>query len=76
MVNNEKILEVVKYTGALILSAGILIFLFGMFSDDAGAITGIGIGTIMGAIFIFIMGIFLAGTEEMIMKGRRGKGGV
>ena len=73
MENHSKIMEAVKYTGALILSAGILIFLFGIFSDDAGAYTGIGIGTIMGAIFIFIMGIFLVGTEEMVAKIGRNK---
>ena len=34
-----------------------------------------GIGTIMGAVFIFVMGIFLVASEEMIIKirGRKAK---
>ena len=36
-------------------------------------ITGVGIGTIMGAVFIFVMGIFLVASEEMVTKIRGSK---
>lgn len=34
--------------------------------------TGIGIGTIMGAVFIFLMGVFFVATEEMLEKSFKG----
>ena len=56
-------------------NSGIALFLYGFFVSDYGNITGIGIGTIMGAVFIFVMGIFLVASEEMIIKirGRKAK---
>ena len=48
------------------------IFLYGFFVSDYSAITGIGIGTIMGAIFIFMMGVFFVATEEMLEKTDKG----
>jgi uncharacterized membrane protein len=35
-------------------------------------VTGIGIGTIMGAIFIFLMGVFLVISEEMVTNTKKG----
>ena len=34
-------------------------------------ITGIGVGTVMGAVFIFLIGMFLIATEEMLNKSHR-----
>lgn len=62
---NEKLLKATKYVGASILWIGIAIFLYGFFASDYSYITGIGIGTVMGAVFIFLMGVFLVATEEM-----------
>ncbi|SHH64408.1 MULTISPECIES: hypothetical protein [Virgibacillus] len=62
---NEKLLKATKYVGASILLTGIAIFLYGFFVSDYSYITGIGIGTVMGAVFIFLMGVFLVATEEM-----------
>ncbi|RFA34503.1 hypothetical protein CAI16_11375 [Virgibacillus dokdonensis] len=59
---NEKLLKATKYVGA---RTGIAIFLYGFFVSDYSYITGIGIGTVMGAVFIFLMGVFLVATEEM-----------
>ena len=69
------ILNATKYVGGSILILGIALFLYGFFVSDYGNITGIGIGTIMGAVFIFVMGIFLVASEEMIIKirGRKDK---
>lgn len=63
--DNEKILYGTKYIGAILLFTGIMIFIYGFFVSDCSYITGIGIGTVMGAVFIFLMGIFFVATEEM-----------
>lgn len=63
-----KILNAVKYVGFTLLAIGISIFLYGFFVSNYSAITGIGIGTIIGAVFIFLMGIFFVATEEMQIK--------
>ncbi|NBJ67929.1 MULTISPECIES: hypothetical protein [Clostridia] len=70
---NEKLLNATKYVGASVLLIGIAIFLYGFFVSDYSQITGIGIGTVMGAVFIFLMGVFLVATEEMI-DNRKKKG--
>ena len=65
MESKTKILNAVKYIGSTILALGVAIFLYGFFVSDYGAVTGIGIGTVMGAVFIFLMGVFFVATEEM-----------
>lgn len=72
MESKQAMLNIVKYTGGTILAIGISIFLYGFFISDYSAITGIGIGTIMGSIFIFLMGVFFVATEEMQDKTDKG----
>lgn len=72
MESKQAMLNTVKYTGGTILTIGISIFLYGFFISNYSAITGIGIGTIMGAIFIFLMGVFFVATEEMQEKRDKG----
>ena len=72
MNSNLNILNAVKYVGASILTIGIIIFSFGFFASGSSAMTGIGIGTIMGAVFIFLMGVFFVATEEMLEKSYKG----
>jgi magnesium-transporting ATPase (P-type) len=64
------ILKATKYVGGSTLILGIALFIYGFFVSDYGNVTGIGIGTIMGAVFIFVMGIFLVASEEMVTKIR------
>ena len=54
-----KIITATKITGAIILTIGITIFLYGMIVSDYVFITGIGVGAVMGAVFIFLIGMFL-----------------
>ncbi|WP_042220634.1 hypothetical protein [Oceanobacillus manasiensis] len=68
MKTGKKMLNAVKIAGATVLTLGIVIFLYGFFVSDYSAITGIGIGTIMGAVFIFLMGVFFVATEEVLEK--------
>ncbi|BAQ11128.1 hypothetical protein OXB_2657 [Bacillus sp. OxB-1] len=63
-----QMLNAVKVVGITVLAIGISIFLYGFFVSDYSSITGIGIGTVMGAIFIFLMGVFFVATEEMHEK--------
>ncbi|MBM7717603.1 hypothetical protein MHB50_06170 [Siminovitchia sp. FSL H7-0308] len=67
-----KILNAVKYIGSTILLLGMGIFLYGFFVSDTSAMIGIGIGTVMGAIFIFLIGVFFVATEEMESKTDKG----
>lgn len=69
----EKLLNAVKLTGGSILTIGIIIFAIGFFSNESSILTPIGIGTIMSAIFIFVMGLFLVASEEVLMKTHTGK---
>ncbi|CAM3891623.1 hypothetical protein [Lederbergia lenta] len=69
---NLKLLNATKYIGYTILTIGIAIFLYGFFISEYSIATGVGIGTVMGAIFIFLMGVFFVATEEMQKKTTKG----
>ncbi|MRG88332.1 hypothetical protein [Salinibacillus xinjiangensis] len=71
MENNAKMLSAVRYIGSTVLSIGILLFLFGVYDSGFGTLASIGIGTVMGAIFIFLMGVFFVATEEVLEKTER-----
>ncbi|MFD1848462.1 hypothetical protein [Oceanobacillus bengalensis] len=65
-----KILNVTRYICGTLLTIGTIMFLYGAFVSGLSTVTGIGIGVVMGAVFIFIMGLFLEITDEMIVKKR------
>lgn len=67
-----RILDAAKYVSYAVLTIGIAIFLYGFFVSDYSVVTGIGIGTVMGAIFIFLIGVFFVATEEMQEKTDKG----
>ncbi|ASV69559.1 hypothetical protein MKX67_12680 [Cytobacillus sp. FSL W7-1323] len=72
MNTSKAMLKAVKYYGGTLLIAGIIIFSIGFFGNVSSTLTGIGIGTVMGAIFVFLMGVFFVATEEVLEKtGRR-----
>ncbi|PLT32920.1 hypothetical protein [Bacillus sp. V5-8f] len=68
-----RILNAVKYIGGTVLTIGTIIFLFGFFESGYSLLTPIGIGTVVGATFIFLMGVFLVATQEMLEKTHKGK---
>lgn len=72
MESKKKILEAVKYVGCTVLTVGMINFLIGFFVNDYRILTSIGIGTVMGAVFIFLMGIFFVATEEMLENTDKG----
>ncbi len=73
MESYPKAIHAVRYVGGTILIIGIAIFLYGFFVSSYSYATSVGIGTIMSAVFIFIMGMFLLATEEMLLKTQRAK---
>ena len=72
MNSRTKIVAATKNVGGIILALGIMTFLYGFLASDYSAITGIGIGAVMGAVFIFLMGMFFVATEEMLEKTDKG----
>ncbi|MDK7669305.1 hypothetical protein [Cytobacillus oceanisediminis] len=68
MESKIKILNTLKFTSGSITIIGIVIFILGLFESGYSILTPIGVGTIVGAVFIFLMGIFLVASEEMVTK--------
>ena len=68
----EKILNAVRYLGGSILSIGLITFLYGFFVNGSTMVTAIGLGAVIGAIFIFLMGVFFVATDEMLENSYKG----
>ncbi len=66
-----KVLNAVKYVGGTTLAIGIGMFIFGLVVANT-LLTGLGMGAVVGAIFIFIIGVFFVVTEEMLAKTDKG----
>lgn len=73
MVSNTKILNAVKVSGGVLLTIGILTFFYSFFVNGYSNLIGISIGIIMGAVFIFLMGVFFVATEEVLKKTDKGQ---
>ncbi|WP_225986139.1 hypothetical protein [Psychrobacillus glaciei] len=69
----KNMLNATRYVGGTLLSIGIAIFLYGIFISEYNAVMGVGIGTVMGAVFIFLIGMFLIASEEMVVNSRKSK---
>ncbi|USK41554.1 hypothetical protein LIS77_25605 (plasmid) [Cytobacillus firmus] len=68
MESKIKVLNTLKFTSGSITIIGIVIFILGLFESGFSILTPIGVGTIVGAVFIFLMGMFLVASEEMVTK--------
>ncbi|WP_156291663.1 hypothetical protein [Oceanobacillus salinisoli] len=68
---NFRILNVTKYVCATIITLGTILFIYG-YASGFSNVVGIGYGTVMGGVFIFIMGLFLAATGEMLERKKNG----
>ncbi|QCJ45224.1 hypothetical protein FAY30_14160 [Bacillus sp. S3] len=71
MNSRMKILNATKWAGGITLMTGIMIFLYGVVSGFIPVI-GIGVGTIVGAVMFFLMGMFFIATEEMVENTDKG----
>jgi hypothetical protein len=72
MESKLKILNTVKNVGGTVLTIGIILFSLGFFGSGSSVVTGIGIGMVIGAVFIFLMGVFFVVSEEMLEKSYTG----
>ena len=73
MENYVKMLHATKLVGAVLLTIGIAIFLYGTLISEFSTIMGVGIGVVMGAVFIFLIGMILVASEEMILNSSQCK---
>lgn len=71
MNSHAKIINATKWTGSTVLIIGMLLCGYG-FVSGSNTISGIGIGTVVGAIIIFLMGMFFVTTEEMVENTIKG----
>lgn len=72
MATREKLLNFVKFVGLTLLIAGVIMFGIGFTGNGFNTLTPIGLGTIVGAVFIFLIGVFFVATEEMIDNTPKG----
>jgi hypothetical protein len=68
MRSREKFLNAVTYVGLTVLTIGILAFIAGIVVTGYNILVPIGIGTSVGAVFIFLIGVFLVVTDEMLER--------
>jgi uncharacterized membrane protein YczE len=68
----SKLLNAVKIVGLMILTIGVIIFSLSFLVSDYKLLAPIGIGTVIGAVFIFLIGVFFVATEEMLNKMNKG----
>lgn len=68
-----KMLHATKMVGATLLTIGIAIFLYGALISELSTVIGVGIGVVMGAVFIFLIGMILVASEEMILNSNKYK---
>lgn len=72
MGTREKLLNAVTYVGLSVLTVGVMAFILGFVVTDFNLLIPIGIGTSVGAVFIFLIGVFLVVTDEMLERTNRG----
>lgn len=71
MTTNLNVLRYAKTICLTLLTLGLIIFSFGFFSNSFNILTPIGIGTVVSAVFIFVMGVFFVATEEILAKAHK-----
>ena len=72
MESKWKMLNATKYIGGSLLTLGIITFLMGVFASGSSVLTPMGIGAVVGAVFVFLIGIFFVAAEEMLEKAYKG----
>lgn len=68
MVSQTSVLKAVKNFCGFFLAIGTITFLVGAFGTASNVLIGVGIGAVMGAVFVFLMGVFFTVTQEMLNK--------
>ncbi|RDW18307.1 hypothetical protein CWR48_12050 [Oceanobacillus arenosus] len=70
---HKQILKITSLICGILIIIGTALFIYGYFENGYRNVAGVGAGAVMGAAFIFIMGVFLVATEEMIEKNKQRK---
>ncbi|AKG04944.1 MULTISPECIES: hypothetical protein [Salimicrobium] len=68
---NSKTLNTVQYVGATLLIMGTVTFLLSIMGLGDRTLTMIGVGLVMGSVFIFMMGLFLSLSEELTVRYKK-----
>jgi hypothetical protein len=68
--NHRKVLNTVRAVSISLLTIGLILVTLGLLINNSSTMTAVGIGTISGAVVIFLMGVFFAATDEVIGKTR------
>ncbi|MFS0862923.1 hypothetical protein [Fredinandcohnia sp. 179-A 10B2 NHS] len=68
MESKVKLLNACKFIGGALFILGTVLFILGLSVSGYSILTPLGIGTVVGAVFIFLMGVFFVVTEEMLEK--------
>ncbi|WP_102336121.1 hypothetical protein [Salimicrobium jeotgali] len=68
---NSKTLNTVQYVGATLLIIGTVTFLLSIMGLGDRTLTMIGVGLVMGSVFIFMMGLFLSLSEELTVRYKK-----
>lgn len=71
MNSRVKMLNVTKLVSSIVFFLGMIVFIYGYENGFIYAV-GIGLGTVAGAILIFLMGMFFIATEEMVENTFKG----
>ncbi|RKQ37255.1 hypothetical protein [Oceanobacillus halophilus] len=71
METNYRILKATKYVCVPILTLGVILFIYG-FVNGFYNVVGLGYGAVLGGVFIFIMGLFLEATQEVLVRRKNG----
>jgi hypothetical protein len=66
--NHTKVLNAVRAVSISLLTIGVVILTLSLLSIHSSTMTAVGIGTVSGAVVIFLMGVFFAVTDEVIGK--------
>ncbi len=71
MEQNAKILSATRWVGSIVLAIGVILFFIGFLQGGLYSVAPLGLGLIMGAVFIFLIGMFLVIVEDMGPSRRR-----
>ncbi|MFC4560029.1 hypothetical protein ACFO3D_17855 [Virgibacillus kekensis] len=66
-----KILHATKWAGSVTFITGMIILFYGL-TSGLMPVVGIGIGTVTGAVMVFLIGMFFIATEEMVEGMEKG----
>lgn len=71
MDRHGKWMTVVKAVAGILGVIGLVLIVAGMFATGYNLLLAFGVGTVTGAVFLFLIGLFMAMADEMMVKTKR-----